>query len=501
MKTFTNKIFRFLMVLVVLSTACGSQFLNAQTAIEKSDLKVLYIGVNPDKPLSRKEKAYAMDTLRVLDMKKKRTPDFETFLNQYFNSVKVVYGEDYNEGMSADYDVTIIDTYLKHFAGGRKTDPKTGEMTYETPKYLTEDYSDATIMIGEPSAYIGQGRQLKIDHLCLCLDAHAHGMKLKHPIFNTPYKVEMPKEEVELTGNYHARYGGRNLGKSMPMWRIQTEGYRDGKGFPVGLVSGGYGFDNGIDAEWISSGTCDKGIEATAIGRHANFFHWGFAAAPEYLTENAKLALINAIHYIAPFKGAKQITRKIKGTQLREYLREQQWTVSDQGSAAWLAYLEESAKKQREHVKKIQAKKDAGKELTEMENMMLQMPERKETRVWTIRHEPQEMKDKHGENWSAYENRYKENMDYFYAIEGEWYKIAVDEDAKALGIPNSDIKLLEKAVKMLKKGDRSEMAKRILTRYTKESFETAAEWAKWLKTNRKNLYFSEGDGYKWIVLP
>lgn len=472
---------------------------NAISQIEKSDLKILYVGTNPDKPLSKRDKAYALDTVRVMEMRKARSADFENFLSQYFNTVKVVYGEYYKETMSDAYDVTIIDTYLKPFAGGRSTDPKTGKMVYERQQFLTENYSAATIMIGEPSAFIGQGRQLKIDHLCLCLDAHAHGMKEKHPIFNKPFKVEMPREEVKLTGNYHARHSGRNLGESMPMWRVQTEGYRDEKGFPVGVVSGGFGFDNGIDAEWISSGTCDKGIESTAIGRHANFFHWGFAAAPEYLTESAKLAFINSIHYIAKFKGAKQITRKVKGTMLRELLREQQWTVSDQGSAAWLKYIEEGAVKQRKHKKKLQAKKDRGEKLSELEEMLLQTPDRKETRVWTIRHVPQELKEQYGENWAAYENYYKENMDYFYPI--GYYDTAIDEHAKALGIANSDIKLLATAVKMLQKGDRTDMATCILKRYTNENFETAKEWSKWFKTNKKKLYFSEGDGYKYIVLP
>ncbi|PKQ63934.1 hypothetical protein BZG02_07945 [Labilibaculum filiforme] len=473
--------------------------LKAVVQNDKSDLKILYVGTNPDKPLSKRDKAYAVDTVRVIEMQKARTPDFEAFLNQYFNTVKVVYGEDFKEEMSASYDVTIIDTYLKAFAGGRSTDPETGKMVYERQRFLTEKYDAATIMIGEPSAYIGEGRELNIDHLCLCLDAHALGMKEEHPIFNKPFKVDMSREDVKLTGNYHARYSGRDLGESMPMWRIQTEGYRDEKGFPVGLVSSEFGFDNEIDSEWISSGTCDKGINSTAIGRHANFFHWGFAAAPEYLTESAKLAFINAVYYIAPFKGAKQITSKVKGTMTRALLREQQWTVSDQGSAAWLNYIEEGAVKQRENKKKLQAKKDEGKDLSEFEEMMLQTPDRKETRVWTIRHEPQELKDQYGENWAAYEKYYIDNMDYFYPI--GYYDTKVDEDAKSLGIPNSDIKLLATAVKMLNNGDRSDMAMELLIRYTKESFKTAEEWAKWFKTNKKKLYFSEGDGYKFIVLP
>ena len=474
----------------------------ASGQIEKSGLKILYIGADPNQPLSDKEKSRTSHPERAAEFRKTRTPDFEQFLKQYFTTVDVIFSKDYKEEMSAKYDVTIVDDYLPVLSGGYKKDPKTGKITsYETRKYLSEEYDHATLMIGEPSAFTGEGRQLKIDHLCLCLDAHAHSMKLKHPIFNKPYKVDITYEDVKLSGNYHVRYGGRNLGEKMPMWRIQTEGYRDEKGFPVGLVSTGYGFDNDIDAEWISSGTCDKGIEATAIGRHASFFHWGFAAAPSYMTAGAKLAFINSIHYIAQFKGAKQLTRKIKGVYLREYLREQQWTLSDEGSARWLAYIEESNQKTIEYKKKLQAKKDAGEELTEMESMMLQMPDRKETRAWTIRHEPKELKDKFGEDWAAYENYYKENMDYFCPDLSQYYKCFVDEDAKALGIPNSSIKLLDKAVKMMKKGDRAEMAKRILKRYTKKTFQTAEEWEKWLKTNRSKLYFSEGDGYKFIVLP
>ncbi|UMB60842.1 hypothetical protein MHL31_01185 [Lutibacter sp. A80] len=494
MKKIIKNIATLCLLFIFITTSYGQ--------IEKSNLKILYVGNNPDKPLSEREISRISSNIdRAKEFRKTRTPDFKQFLHQYFNKVAVVFNDDFKEEMSANYDVTIIDAYLTPYEGGYVKD-STGQITgYETRKFLTENYHDATIMIGEPSAFIGEGRELKIDHLCLCLDAHAHGMKLEHPIFNEPYKINISYEDVKYTGNYKVRYGGRNLGESQPMWRIQTEGYRDGKGFPVGLVSTGYNFDNGIDAEWISSGTCDKGIESTAIGRHANFLHWGFAAAPEYLTESAKLAFINAIHYIAPFKGAEQITRKIKGVQLKKYLREQQWTLSDEGSSRWLAYIAESDKKFNEERKKIQAKKDAGKELTKFEEMSLQMPERKETREWTIRHEPQELKDKFGKDWAAYENYYKENMDYFYPADSVWYVSLVDEDAKSLGIANNDIKLLEKAVKMLTNKEQSETAKRILTRYTKESFETAKEWEQWFTKNHKKLYFSEGDGYKYIVLP
>lgn len=47
-----------------------------------------------------------------------------------------------------------------------------------------------------------------------------------------------------------------------------------------------------------------------AIGRHGNFFHWGFAASPADMTEEAKSVFANAIVYISQFDGQKPIARK-----------------------------------------------------------------------------------------------------------------------------------------------------------------------------------------------
>lgn len=483
----------------LLLTACA-EAVAAEPA--RSQLKILYVGIDPNQPLTEGERSRVPNPDRHAALRKTRTPDFKAFLTRYFETVDVVYGVDFKESMSDKYDVTIIDTYLRVKSGGWGVDPETGERVYNTRKFLSEEFSAATIMIGEPSAFIGEGRELKIDHLCLCLDAHAHGMKLEHPIFNAPYKVDVSYEERETPGNYKTRYSGRHLDETMPMWRIQTEGYGDGKGFPVGLVSTGYGFDNGLDAEWISGGRNDKGVNSTAIGRHANFFHWGFAAAPEYMTDSAKLAFINSIHYIAQFKGSPQITRKIKGVELSQYRREKQWTLSDQGATAWLAYLEKGRQDFMKRQAELQAKKDAGEALSPLEESLLGYPDRpKETREWTIRKEPETLKQQFGSDWAAYEQYYIDNSPYFYAVEGGWHESTLDEEAKAMGIAVGDIRLLDKAIEMMEMGERTEVAQTLLTRYTKQSFETAKEWSNWLGQNREKLYFSEGDGYKFIVIP
>ena len=56
------------------------------SAGEKSDLKILYVGVNPDTAvLSDVEKVGVLHTDRLLEFKKVRTPDFLRFLSKHMN--------------------------------------------------------------------------------------------------------------------------------------------------------------------------------------------------------------------------------------------------------------------------------------------------------------------------------------------------------------------------------------------------------------------------------
>ena len=106
-------------------------------------------------------------------------------------------------------------------------------------------------------------------------------------------------------------------------------------------------------------------------------------------------------------------------------------------------------------------------------------------------------KEEYAANPDALKAFLQENREYMYT-DGQ-YSLKIDEDAKALGISNRDIRLLYKAVNLLAKGDKLEMGKRILERYTKEKFVTAREWKQWLDTNKKNLFFTDSGGYVWMI--
>ena len=79
-----------------------------------------------------------------------------------------------------------------------------------------------------------------------------------------------------------------------------------------------------------------------------------------------------------------------------------------------------------------------------------------------------------------------------------WYELEVDEDAREIGIANDDIALLDRCVELLgtKAGER---ARRVLERYTGQSFALSNGWRKWLRDNRERLFFSDAGGYRWYV--
>jgi hypothetical protein len=491
----------FSLLMLVCAMLALSVDAHAAGDAKKSPLSILYVGPHPNEAPSVDEvDPFESDPVRERGLRKVRSAEWEGFLKEHFERVRVVYGKQYKEAMSAKYDVTIFDALPEERLPTMPPPATDGGIVCPIFNgYLSKKYSAATVMIGSISALIGEGRKMKIDNRGQCLGTHALGMKIEHPIFNRPHKVDVQVEETVTPVEFGYHYTGRNLGSTMPMWRVQTVGFAESKGFPAGVVSTGHGFDNGVDAEWISGGENCSGVEAAAIGRHASFLHWGFAASPPYLTPSARLAFVNAVHYIAPFSGSPQITRLRKGVSQRPELRELQWMVSDAGSPHYFAMIENNHKRWMSIAERAQSRQQAGESLSTEEKVALRSIGRAPaSREAILEMLPADLQKEFGKNFEAYEKYYAENMDYFFPA-GD-YDMRIDVDAKELGIANSDIRLLDAAVEMLKRGERVEIARQMLLRYTNESFKDAAAWDAWLQRNRDRLFFSEGDGYKFIVI-
>lgn len=284
------------------------------------------------------------------------------------------------------------------------------------------------------------------------------------------------------------------------MWRVQTKGYVTDKGFRIGMVSRPWGFQDSPDTEYISSGVSQKTLDAVALGRHGNFFQWGFAASPEYMTDEAKVVLANAIVYISKFKGKGVIARKyLDSRATKDYLKELKHFASR-------SKYEEALKQDLEYEKlmiakkeEIEAKKAQGEPLEKWEESLLDYKKQPEMSFEDyLKRGHGDYVGKFGTDTKAYVKFYTENEDYFYS-ENVAYLLTVDEDVKSLKIPNTDKRLLEKCIDMLEKGTEVDKAKRILDRYTLLNFETPREWRAWYTKNKNKIFFTQSGGWFFMV--
>ena len=269
---------------------------------------------------------------------------------------------------------------------------------------------------------------------------------------------------------------------TIPMWPVQKEGFKDGKGFPSGTVT----FPDlatSPDCEMIASGVNQKQPNAVAIGRQGNFLHWGFSAAPDHMTEEAKLVFVNAIHYIKKFEGQAPVVRKVDRLVTRPMLDSFMWTISDEGFAA---------------TQSVFGKNSQSNSTGSSERMKL---------LKRFIHDS--IIEEFQEDWAGYASYFDSNRPYLFPAETgshleddhAWQVLVVDDDAKSLGISNFDPAILEKCILLLESGKQTELADRTLRRYTNETFSKPSEWRNWFDSNRTQIHFSEFGGFKFLVFP
>jgi len=269
---------------------------------------------------------------------------------------------------------------------------------------------------------------------------------LQHPIFQTPYPVDPTFVETKTPQSYRNYPAGQNLPSTLRTWKVQTKDYPE---IDVGLVSSPTGF-NEPDSEVISSGLNSKGPESVAIARHGNFFFWGFFAQPEHMTEEARKVFANSVAYITRFDGQRPVSKRLNMS--RDDLA--QYFVWAKNSPAIL---------RRAFGNDLVAQFDG--------------------------------------DVAGLEKHVEENLGYMQAISRR--EIRIDKDAKAVGIANNDVAMLQHCINHFESTNqiKADRAKRLLERYTNESFATTGQWQRWLDTNRDRLFFSDIGGFKWYVMP
>lgn len=268
-------------------------------------------------------------------------------------------------------------------------------------------------------------------------------MRLDHSIFKGPLDPKLELGDTEVPESYRSYPGGKELGKTLKSWKVQSGKFPDA--IDVGLVSGPWGFEDSPDAEKISSGINSKGPEAVAIGRHGNWFLWGFSGDPEQMTESGRRVFINAVCYMKNFDGLTPLAPKV--SRSRDVL-----PVYIGFSRKYSSYL------------------------NGFPDDVRRMPGLSEEKL---------------EAWR------RENVESI-RLEGSTFRI--DTDVKALGVSNRKVEFFDAVLSRLAKDEKDELAWRAVRRYVPEpKFENVAELRAWVDENRARLFFSDVGGYRWFL--
>lgn len=129
---------------------------------QKSDLRVLYVGIDPASPQKAVKGRNELPT--QFETRLLRWNEFKSFLAQEFKVFKQLDRLEYNAAMSDDYDVTIFDARPKVLKERIwESDGKGGVKRYEPAAYLPDKFSAAALSINQLSSNLGEAIGTKLD--------------------------------------------------------------------------------------------------------------------------------------------------------------------------------------------------------------------------------------------------------------------------------------------------------------------------------------------------
>jgi hypothetical protein len=414
-----------------------------------------------------------------------READFRSFLERHFANVTTCNLNAFKEDEAKGHDVLVFDWTNGYDGKGTIDSDKWG--TLNAP-LLSKKFSRPAILLGRAGCQVAMRLNLKIDWLCLCLNGPAHQLRSNHLLFHSPLNVDLQLVDVPTPTDYRDLTIDPSLGSTMKVWHVQTKNYPR---IDPGLVSTLYGFDDSPDAEVIAQGVAGKGPDTVALGRHANFFLWGFSASPADLQPAAQRLFVNVICYMRQFDGRRPIVRRIQ--QSREWVLRYAIVVREFSDAERQRQIQELRAAVKQHPEFVPKERRGNPEAFVVEQFDLH--QKSERAAWE-RQIPENLRKQFGTNADKYVEYYRTNLEYLQPGVGGF---VVDEDVKAIGVSNRRVELIDRCVSMLEHNDRAQLARRVLTRYTDEAFEAAPEWRKWLEQNRDSLFFSDVGGYRFFI--
>jgi len=273
----------------------------------------------------------------------------------------------------------------------------------------------------------------------------AQGEPRQHEVFSKPFKVRPEFEFWKTPRSYRGYAGGKGLPDKIKVWRVQNTGKSFG-----GVVSHCFGYEDSPDAEILTAGfNTGKESGAVGVGRHGNFLQWGFSAPPSKMTEPGKCFFLNCICYIHRFDGKAPL-------------------VHIHGNDRWRSI-----------------------DLALVSNRV------KNPKFRTDLFAP-ELLDKSKGSAQALAKLYQDSLELIY----EDRQFFIDAELPAMGLQsNRKLETLQRLIELLDDPQHGTAARKVLKRYTKETFQTPQEWRAWFDKNRDHIYFTDIGGYKFLVAP
>lgn len=292
------------------------------------------------------------------------------------------------------------------------------------------------------------------------MDHRAHGLDLKHTIFNAPNKVDFAWE----TGEVESQYKGQTSVlypdgmKAFRFTKFETE-----KGYWNPILVNHAGFFTDVPGlENLSEGCSAKILGSVSLVRQGRYFYWGYSIDPKRMTSAAKDTFANVLHYMHGKRHSLTVRFACKPRQLFEtYL--------------YLARKKDYKRGIEEHLPGS---------LTPESRKTYTDSSKAGCAKWLAEYLPYLISGK------APEHRGKRYRTTY----------SIDFDAHALGTPNAKRSSLETWMRLLGDDDakRRELAARCLQRYVHPSIAPkAANWSGWYAKYEDRIVFIESTGFWW----
>jgi hypothetical protein len=298
------------------------------------------------------------------------------------------------------------------------------------------------------------------------MDHQAHGLDLKHAVFNTPNKVTFSWTKAPTEEQYQNKTSvlyPQGIGDRLKLTKFEhTQGYWNS------ILVNHEGFFTDVPGlENLAEGHSAKVLGSVSLVRQGRYFYWGYSIDPERMTKAAQDTLVNVLHYMHKKRDSLTVKFVCKTRQIL-------WT-----------YLDLNRRKPRY---KRGIEEHFPNSLT---------PECRKT-----------YNDSSAEGCAAWLDKY---LPYVFSGKSEKhtdrrYKnlFEVDADAMALGTSNARRESLERWIDLAAGDDQEKkvLAERCLKRYVHPSIAPKdvgedGGWAGWYQKQKDRIVFVESTGFWW----